>query len=126
MKKTAILIFLTVGTLGICSAQKMKSDSVDINLERAAISKELMQLRDSINVTIKLIDIKIVKAPGDKKEKLETDQKELVEYRNRVKFDLQETSLTAKNAWTTASVDRIRTSTNSTRREYNRIRKEIK
>ncbi|CAN5418235.1 hypothetical protein BH10BAC4_BH10BAC4_17710 [soil metagenome] len=100
-------------------------DSAKVEAERAVISRELIQLRDSITLSIKQFDSRIKKAKADKKTILESAQNDLVEYRNRVKFDLQETSLTAEKAWTAQSVERIRTNTTATRREFNRIKKMI-
>jgi hypothetical protein len=124
MKTVLIFIALTACSLGFGYAQngKLESDSVKINIERAAISTELKLLRDSINETITQFDFNIKKAKVEKKDKLQSAQKDLVEYMNRVKSDLQETSLTAKNAWTVESVARIRTNTIATRHEYYRIR----
>jgi len=128
MKTASIFITLLLCsvTVGFGQNGKMESDSVKINIARSEISKELTLLRDSIKLTITEFDLKIKKATGDKKGKLESAQKDLGEYINRVSSDLQETSLTAKNAWTTESVERIRTSTSATRREYYRIRSMIK
>jgi hypothetical protein len=125
-----VMIFSTLFALSIVSgfAQngKMESDSVKINIARAEMSKELKSLRDSIKLTITEFDIKIKKATADKKTKLENGKKDLADYISRVNFDLQETSLTAKNAWTAESAERIRTNTMATRREYYRIRSMIK
>ncbi len=125
MKVLTLFMTMTLGSVGLSCAQELRleSDSVEINIERAAITKELSQLRDSIKQTIKIFDSKIRKASANKKEKLESTQKDLIEYMNRVKSDLQETSLTARNAWTVDSASRIKVSTSATRREYYRIRR---
>ncbi|MEJ0057003.1 MAG: hypothetical protein WDN75_15915 [Bacteroidota bacterium] len=127
MRTITIFIIFSGCSIGFCFAQngKLESDSVNINIQRSAISKELMLLRDSINLTITEFDFKIKNAKADKKVKLESAQKDLADYVSRVKSDLQETSLTAKNAWTVESVARIHTSTTATRREYYRIRSMI-
>ena len=125
MKTLTISIALVIGSFSLCLAQSEKlqsGDSIRVELERTIISNELIPLLDSINQSLKLFDSRIKRAPVSRKGKLENARKELAEYRNRIKLDLEETSLTAKNAWTHDSVDRIRANTVATRREYKRIR----
>ncbi len=125
MKTLTISIAIVIGSFSLCLAQSEKlqsGDSIRVELERTIISNELIPLLDSINQSLKLFDSRIKRAPVSRKGKLENARKELAEYRNRIKLDLEETSLTAKNAWTHDSVDRIRANTVATRREYKRIR----
>lgn len=125
MKPLIISITIVICSFSLCQGQSEKlqsGDSIRVELERTIISNELIQLRDSINQSLKLFDSRIKRAPASRKGKFENARKELVEYRNRVKLDLEEASLTAKNAWTQDSVDRIRANTVATRREYKRIR----
>ncbi len=125
MKTLTISIAIVICSFSQCLAQSEKlqsGDSIRVELERTILSNELIPLLDSINQSLKLFDSHIKRAPVSRKGKLENARKELAEYRNRIKLDLEETSLTAKNAWTHDSVDRIRANTVATRREYKRIR----
>ena len=125
MKTIMISIALVICSSGLAFAQAQRlqsGDSIRVELERTTISKELTQLRDSINQSLKIFDSRIKKAGVSKREKLESARKELIEYQNRIKLDLEETSVTAQNAWRAESVERIRANTVATRREYKRIR----
>jgi hypothetical protein len=125
MKTLTASIALVICSFGFGYAQTEKlqsGDSIRVELQRRSIFKDLTQLRDSMNQSLKIFDSRIQKAPLSKKDKLESARKELIEYQNLVKLDLEETSLTAKNAWRNEYVERIKANTVITRREYKRIR----
>jgi hypothetical protein len=125
MKTLRIIAALVVGTVcsGFAQSEKLQSgDSIRVELERTIIFKELTQLRDSMNQSLLVLDSRVRNAKGAHKIKLEGAKKELAEYRNRVKLDLEEASLTAKNSWTNESVERIRLNTSATRKEYQRLK----
>jgi len=125
MKTLKIIAALVIGTVcsGFAQSEKLQSgDSMRVELERTVIYKELSQLRDSMNQSLLVLDARIKNANGTHKTKLQGAKKELAEYRNRVKTDLEEASLTAKNSWTNESVERIRLNTTATRKEYQRLK----
>jgi len=125
MKTLSICIALLVCSLGLAFAQSERlqsGDSIRVALERTTISKELTQLRDSINQSLRILDSRIKKARVSTRTKLENARKELIEYQKRIKLDLEETVVTGQNAWREEAVKRIRANTTATRREYNRIR----
>jgi hypothetical protein len=125
MKTLRIIAALVIGTVcsGFAQSNRLQSgDSMRVELERTVIFKELSQLRDSINQSLQVLDARIRATKGAHKTKLEGAKKELAEYRNRVKLDLEEASLTAKNSWTNESVERIRLNTAATRKEYQRLK----
>lgn len=124
MKTLTISITIVMCTCGFGFAQSKRlqsGDSIRVELERTTISKELTQLRDSIGQSLKIFDSRIKTARVSKREKLESARKELTEYQNRTKLDLEEISLTAQNSWRDESVKRIRANSTATRREYKRI-----
>ena len=125
MKTLLICIALLICSLDLAFAQSERlqsGDSIRIALERTTLSKELTQLRDSINQSLKIFDSRIKKARAPKRVQLENARRELIEYQKRIKLDLEETSVTGQNAWREESVKRIQANTIATRREYKRIR----
>jgi hypothetical protein len=125
MKTLRIIAALVIGIVcsGFAQSDRLQSgDSARVETERTVIFKELSQLRDSMNQSLQMLDARIKNAKGAQKTKLEGAKKELFAYRNRVKLDLEEASLTAKNSWTYESVERIRMNTNATRKEYQRLK----
>lgn len=125
MKLIVITFFAWIGSSHFVTAQSVKlqsGDSVRIELERNALSKELIQLRDSMSITLLAFDAKIVKALPSKVKKLEAARKELSTYQDQVELDLEEVIATSQNAWSDSARERIRLYANNTRKEYKRIR----
>jgi|GEM_PF-2700978 len=130
MKRIIPLVIILFAFIDIANAQitdKLQLDeAARVDVQRSIVSKELTQLRDSIGFSIKVVEILSGKAKiVSQKTEYENVKASLLEYQKRVKSDLEETSLTARNAWTGESEKRIMISTNDTRREYNRIRNAI-
>ena len=130
MKTLIFSIVMTTLSLGLANAQTTEKLQLDeaarVDVQRSIVSKELIQLRDSIGISIRVADILLQKAKMEtQKANYENAKAELIEYQKRVKSDLDETSLTARNAWTGESEKRLKISMNDTRREHNRIKNTI-
>ena len=103
--------------------EKLQSgDSVRVALERESISQELIQLRDSIQLSLISFDVRLKKASSTLDAiQLSSARKELVGYQDKVKIDLEEVSQTSQNGWGKESVERLRTTMTATRRHHKRI-----
>ena len=121
-----------MGSVACVVAQSETQHSGDSNRvarERETVSKELIQLRDSIQATLIAFEIKINKAAKAKTTKASTvrtsklakARKELVGYQDQVKLDLEEVYQTAQNGWTKQAVERLRAAMVDTRRHHQRI-----
>jgi hypothetical protein len=102
-----------------------KKDSVDITLEREVISKSLLQIRDTINQTIRILDDKRMIVSPKSKHPIDKATRELLHHRDRIEKSMEEFIRSDKN-WNTNSMMRIKNSIHDTRREYKRIYLEIK
>lgn len=118
---------LSYGAINAQTTDKLQLDeAARVDVQRSVLSKELIQLRDSIGISIRVADILLHKAKIEtQKSTYENAKAQLIEYQKRVKTDLDETSLTATNAWTGESEKRLKMSMNDTRREYNRIKNTV-
>jgi hypothetical protein len=125
MKTLTLSIALVIGfsCIGFAQSEKLQSgDSIRVELQRAVISKELTQLRDSIANSLHVFDSLIEKSQGKKRDKLLSAKRELEHYQDLVKLDIEETNTTARKAWLEINVERMKANTVTTRREYKRIR----
>jgi hypothetical protein len=102
-----------------------RKDSVDIALEREAISRSLIQIRDTINQTIRTLDEKRMIVSPKSKHPIDKATRELLQHRDRIEKSMDEFVRSGKN-WNTNAVTRIKNSIQDTRREYKRIYLEIK
>ena len=130
MKTLIFSIAITTLSFGLSNAQTTEKLQLDedarVDVQRSIVSKQLLQLRDSIGISIRVADILLQKAKIEAQKVTYGNAKnELIEYQKRVISDLDETSLTSENAWTGESEKRLKLSLNDTRREHNRIRKTI-
>lgn len=100
-------------------------DSADIELERNVLSKSLIQIRDTINQTIRILDDKRMMVSPKAKHPIDKATRELLQHRDRIEKSIEEFVRTGKN-WNINSVTRIKNSIQDTRREYKRIYLEIK
>jgi len=116
-----VVVMLGFGELGFAREKPGAGDSVRVELERATLAKELIELRDSIGITIVAIDDKLKKTMPSAGAKLVSASKELKGYKDRVELDIEEVAQTASNSWNADAMERIQLSTAKTRREYNRI-----
>lgn len=130
MKTLTILILVMVSSIGFCFGQakviETKKDSVNVELERKLISIEQKQLRDSINQSLEVFNTTIKQVPASKKKKLEQARKDLLLNKEILQRDIDEVAITAQNAWTDENVKRLKINANQVRREYVRIRAELK
>ena len=101
-----------------------KKDSVDIALEREVISKSLLQIRDTINQTIRTLDDKRMIVSPKSKHPIDKATRELLHHRDRIEKSIEE--LVGSKNCSTNSMTRINKSIQDTRREYKRIYLEIK
>ena len=117
-----MVALLGFGTAGLSQSGKLQSgDSVRIELERKSVSTELIELRDSMALSIIAFDAKIKKSKPSKVEKLKSARKELAAYKDQLELDLKEVTQTSRNSWSKQSMERIQLSAQNTRREYKRI-----
>ncbi len=117
-----MVALLGFGTAGFTQSGKLQSgDSVRIELERKSVSTELIDLRDSMALSIIAFDAKIKKSKPSKVEKLKSARKELAAYKDQLELDLKEVTQTSRNSWSKQSMERIQLSAQNTRREYKRI-----
>lgn len=130
--KTVLILVLTVGmSLGMVTTYGQSEkigikDSVEVSTEREQISRSLVQLRDSINNSITMLDDKKIGAPTKSKQGIDKAVKELVLYKEKVVRDIEEIEDTSKKGWDSNSVIRIQTTMLEVRREYKRISKDVK
>ncbi len=118
----SIATVLGFGTAGFTQSENLQSgDSIRIELERAAVSTELIELRDSIAVSLIAFDAEIKKSKASQAEKLKPARKELAGYKDQLELDLTEVKQTGRNAWNKESMERLQLSARNTRREYKRI-----
>jgi uncharacterized protein with HEPN domain len=96
-------------------------DSVNVEIVRKTISEELIELRDSINQSLKKYDARIEAVRPVQKRNLQASRKELVHYYDLVELDLVETRTTAQNGWTQDAISRIRNNMIMIRREHERL-----
>lgn len=114
--------FLIIASiLSFCSYGFGQSkDSVTVEIARSGVSEELINLRDSMSVSLQKFNT-LINSVRPSKKKLEIARKELVHYYDLVELDLKETQTTAQNAWTTDAANRIRANTIMIRREHARL-----
>lgn len=130
MKTLTSLVLVMALSIGFCLGQakviETKKDSVNVELERNLISIEQKQLRDSINQSLEVFNAKIKQVPASKKKKLEQARKDLLLNKEILQRDIDEVAITAQNAWTDENVKRLKINASQIRREYVRIRAELK
>lgn len=117
--KLLLIIISLVGFYNVTLAQSL--DSVKVEMVRNTVSEELVELRDSINLSLQKYDVRIKAVRSSQKKKLQTARKELVRYYDLVELDLVETRTTAQNGWTQDAISRIRTNMKMIRREHERL-----
>jgi len=117
--KLLLIIISLVGFYNVALAQSL--DSVKVEMVRNTVSEELIELRDSINLSLQKYDARIKAVRSPQKKKLQTARKELVRYYDLVELDLVETRTTAQNGWTQDAISRIRTNMKMIRREHERL-----
>jgi hypothetical protein len=122
---------ILIAAMAMCAAVSysqtdkiQKKDSVDIALEREVISKSLLQIRDTINQTIRTLDDKRMIVSPKSKHPIDKATRELLHHRDRIEKSIEE--LVGSKNWSTNSMTRIKNSIQDTRREYKRIYLEIK
>jgi hypothetical protein len=125
--KTILIVAITLCSIA-CYSQTDKiqdKDSVDIALEREVISKSLIQIRDTINQTIRTLDDKRMMVSPKAKHPIDKATRELLQHRDRIEKSIEDMVRSGKN-WNINSMTRIKNSIQDTRREYQRIYLEIK
>lgn len=129
MKTLSVFIIALLCSVGFSFAQatqNIKQDSVIFEAERKIIAVQQVQLRDSINQSLSLIDTKIKNASPAKKKKLERTRKDLLLNKEVLQRYIDETGLTAKNSWTDENVERLKMNVDQVRREHRRLRSDLK
>ena len=129
MKIFNALVFFVICSVSFCSAQSAQNidrDSANIELERQIISSQQIQLRDSINQSLALINTKINKTPSSKRKKLEQARKDLLLNKEIIQRDINEVGLTARNSWTDENLKRYKINVDQVRREHVRLRSTLK
>jgi len=117
------LFLITIGFACFYSVTLAQSqDSVKVEIVRNTISEELIELRDSINQSLKKYDARTKAVRPAQKKTLQASRKELVHYYDLVELDLEEARTTAQNAWTQEAVNRIRANMIMIRREHERLK----
>jgi len=123
--KLKLLLILTLGFCVTGYAQKTdqlnSGDSLRIELERTSLATDLIQLRDSISVSILALDAKLKKTIPSQGGKLIAASKELKGYKDHLESDIEEIAQTGRNSWNADSINRIQLAAINTRREYKRI-----
>lgn len=118
----SIAIVISICTVGLAQSAKLNSgDSIRIELERTAITTELIDLRDSISISIIAFDSKVKKSIPSEGVKLTAASKELTGYKGQLDLNIEEIVQTGRNSWNADSMARIQLATVNTRREYKRI-----
>lgn len=129
--KAAQTIWIVVA-MTLCSAvsysqaDRMRRDSVDIALERDVISKSLIEIRDTLNQTIRLLDDKRMMVSPKAKHPIDKATRELLQHRDRIEENIEDIVRSSGKGWNTNSMMRIKNSIQDTRRDYKRIYLEIK
>lgn len=125
--KTIVLVAMAMyASVGYSQVDMLqRKDSVDIAIEREVISKSLIQIRDTINQTIRTLDDKRMIVSPKSKHPIDRATRELLQHRDRIEQSMEEFIRAGKN-WNTNSMTRIKNSIQDTRREYKRIYLEIK
>lgn len=124
MKSAPFFLTFMIGLCAVALAQPGKlnsADSIRIELERGALAKNLIDLRDSMAVSLVAFGEKIKTAKPSEIVKLADAHKELSAYQEQLELDIEEISQTSLNAWTDYSKDRIQLATINARRHYKRI-----
>jgi ABC-type uncharacterized transport system substrate-binding protein len=115
-------LFRIIICMSLYSASSAQSqDSVNVETVRITISEELMELRDSINQSLKKYDARSKAVRPVQKRNLQASRKELVHYYDLVELDLVEIRTTAQNGWTQDAISRIRNNMIMIRREHARL-----
>jgi hypothetical protein len=124
MKTRLISFCLLFGSIA-CFSQNTErlqaDDSARIEYERSKLLKELTGLRDSINQSLTMFSRSIRKTTPKKDKQLKTASQDLAQYRDRLKLDIQQVQLTAKNGWSTTNIKRIKDDSADIRKEHKRI-----
>jgi len=124
MKSAFLLLILMSGCWMYGFAQPEQDHSAEyvrIESERSIIYNELIQLRDSIAISMQAIDASIHIASHSKRVRLKASLKELENFKDTVEFDLAEIIQTRRNNWSRDSIERILMATKNTRLEFKRI-----
>jgi hypothetical protein len=124
MKTFVALLFMTFGSVA-CFSQNTErlqaDDSARIEVERTALLKELTELRDSINQSLNIFSRSIRKTTPKKEKQMKNASQELAQYRDRLKLDIQQVQLTAKNGWSANNIKQIKTDAADIRKEHKRL-----
>lgn len=124
MKTLVVLLFMTLGSFACLSQSTERlqaDDSARIELERTALVKELTDLRDSINQSLNIFSRSIRKTTPKKEKQMKNASQELAQYRDRLKLDIQQVQLTAKNGWSVNNIKRIKDDAADIRKEHKRM-----
>jgi hypothetical protein len=130
MKATQAILIVAMTLCSImCYSQANRiqdKDSTDIALERDVLSKSLIEIRDTINQTIRILDDKRMMVSPKAKHPIDKATRELLQHRDRIEKSIEEIVRSSGKGWSTNSMMRIKNSMQDTRREYQRIYLEIK
>jgi hypothetical protein len=129
MKTLSVFMLVFMCSVGFCfsqATQNIRQDSVIFEAERKIIAVQQIQLRDSINQSLSLVDTKIKNASPAKKKKLEQARKDLLLNKEVLQRYIDETGLTAKNSWTDENVERLKMNVDQVRREHRRLQSGLK
>ncbi len=124
MKSVLLFMILMSGYPMSGYAQQEQLHSAEYNRiesERRIIYNELIQLRDSITISMQAVDSKIHNASHSQRVRLKASRKELESFKYTVEFDLAEIMQTRRNDWSRDSIERILMATKNTRLEFKRI-----
>ncbi len=124
MKILVVFLFLTLGSLAGFSQSTERlqaNDSARIELERTALLKELTGLRDSINQSLNIFSRSIRKTTPKKEKQMKNASQDLAHYRDRLKLDIQQVQLTAKNGWNVNNIKQIKNDAADIRKEHKRL-----
>jgi hypothetical protein len=124
MKTLFMFAFLVLGSVA-CYSQATErlqaDDSTRIELERSDLLKELTGLRDSINQSLNVFSRSIKKVSPKKDKQMKNASQDLAQYRDRLKLDIQQVQLTAKNGWSPNNIKRVKDDAADIRKEHRRI-----
>lgn len=130
MKVAQTILIIAMALCSIvcyCQTDRIRDrDSTDIVLERDVISKSLIEIRDTLNQTIRLLDDKRMMVSPKAKHPIDKATRELLQHRDRIEKNIEEIVRSSGKDWNTNSITRIKISIQDTRRDYKRIYLEIK
>ncbi len=124
MRMSFTFLVMLLGSIS-CFSQNTErlqaGDSARIESERTALIKELTDLRDSINQSLNVFSRSIRKTTPKKEKQMKNASQDLAHYRDRLKLDIQQVQLTAKNGWSVNNIKQIRNDAADIRKEHKRL-----